>query len=624
MKRLLFSISFLFFAAMAVPFAAQSEESDSDLRYENSNSVVQNSGAVGKALVELTGRTIQADGVRGEYLTFKMKDPKMYPGTERIIKVYIPKEYKGSEPACVAIMMDDIMYGLAQSIDTLITSGQMPVTIAIGVRPGRIYDNCSDTSVEQSTSMNNKPAGEQSREVIRYNRSNEFDRCDGRFAAFLAEEVLPAVSSFTTGDDLPILLSSRAEDRMVLGASSGAIAAFTAAWFRPDLFSRVYSIIGTFVPMRGGDHYPGVIRKTEPQRLRIYLQDNDEDTWNPLFGSWYEYNLLMESALRFAGYELEHHWDKGGHNGKNGGAVMTEALRFLWKDYPSPVKKGKTGNATLNSIVDSSSVWTLVASNVPEGLFIKSAGESSTNAAGKAMCGLSGSAEGQLASGGKVLVGPASNFLNEGAKNDSDRNKISGLHLEGSGYAVPQLLGAGEENFNPYVAEYPGGKHRAVASVSSQWVSNEVIARVSCDGSGSDASYTARTGSCAVSVSGHVAGSGSNFAVRVPENTNNSADAGTGLYRQEFYKLHTNGGQICFDTNGYLYCATEIGVQICDHNGRVRVILPAPGGAVVTSVGFVGNTLYIIAGGSLYARPCLRCGFGNAIDVAAPDSDGQG
>lgn len=554
MKRLYFAFWIIVFLFVCKPFASQAQATSNGAQIRS----VQSERTAGAAQLELTGRTLQPDGLRGEYLTFTMRNPRTYPGTERMIKVYVPKEYDGKQAACTAIMMDDIMYGLAQSIDTLIAAGQMPVTIAVGIRPGRIYDNLP---VSGSAAAQN-PSASQNREVIRYNRSNEFDRCDGRFASFLAEEVLPAVSSFSTGDGLPILLSRSADDRMVLGASSGAIAAFTAAWFRPDLFSRVYSIIGTFVPMRGGDHYPGLIRKTEPQRLRIYLQDNDEDTWNPLFGSWYEYNLLMESALRFAGYELEHHWDKGGHNGRNGGAIMSEALRFLWKDYPSPVKKGKSGNATLNSIIDSSSVWTLVASNVPAGVFIKSAGGACYDGAG----------------------------LEASGRSSAKR----------SGFALPQLLGVGEHGFDPYVAVYPGGKHRAIADVNSQWISNEVIA-------GSDSGESRKVdGEQTV---------GTQTDAMAPED---------GLYRQEFYKLHTNGGQICFDTSGYLYCATEIGVQICDHNGRVRVILPAPCGSAVSSVGLVGNVLYVISGGNLYARKIQRSGFSRAFSVSSPDSDGQG
>lgn len=572
MKRLYFAFWTIVFLFVCMPFASQAQATSNGEPIHS----VQSERTAGAAQLELTGRTLQPEGLRGEYLTFTMRNPHTYPGTERMIKVYVPKEYDGKQAACTAIMMDDIMYGLAQSIDTLIASGEMPVTIAVGVRPGRIYDNLP---VSGSATAQN-PSASQTREVIRYNRSNEFDRCDGRFASFLAEEVLPAVSSFSTGDGLPILLSRSADDRMVLGASSGAIAAFTAAWFRPDLFSRVYSIIGTFVPMRGGDHYPGLIRKTEPQRLRIYLQDNDEDTWNPLFGSWYEYNLLMESALRFAGYELEHHWDKGGHNGRNGGAIMSEALRFLWQDYPSPVKKGKSGNATLNSIIDSSSTWTLVASNVPEGLFIKSAGGASCK-------------DGAGMEATRRSVAKRRNVSNE-------ESKLSEMQVSESGFAMPRLLGVGENGFDPYVAVYPGGKHRAIADVNSQWVSNEVIAG-------------GASGECSV-------GDG----VRIGGAQADAIASDGGQYRQEFYKLHTNGGQICFDTSGYLYCATEIGVQICDHNGRVRVILPAPCGSAVSSVGLVGNVLYVISGGNLYARKVQRSGFSNALSVSAPDSDGQG
>ena len=43
--------------------------------------------------------------------------------------------------------------------------------------------------------------------------------------------------------------------------SSGAICACTAAWERPDAFRRVFSAIGTYVGLRGGNDYPTLIRK---------------------------------------------------------------------------------------------------------------------------------------------------------------------------------------------------------------------------------------------------------------------------------------------------------------------------------------------------------------------------
>ena len=59
-----------------------------------------------------------------------------------------------------------------------------------------------------------------------------------------------------TADGRPIKLSRDGNDRAIAGASSGAICAFTAAWERPDPFRRVFSSIGTYVGLRGGNVYP--------------------------------------------------------------------------------------------------------------------------------------------------------------------------------------------------------------------------------------------------------------------------------------------------------------------------------------------------------------------------------
>ncbi len=45
---------------------------------------------------------------------------------------------------------------------------------------------------------------------------------------------------------------------------------------RPDSFRRVFSTIGTYVDLRGGDCYPMLVRKSEPKPLRIYLQDGSQ------------------------------------------------------------------------------------------------------------------------------------------------------------------------------------------------------------------------------------------------------------------------------------------------------------------------------------------------------------
>ena len=120
------------------------------------------------------------------------------------------------------------------------------------------------------------------------------------------------------------------------GSSSGAIAAFGVAWHRPDKFRRVFSTVGTFVGLRGGNEYPTLIRKTEPKPIRVFLQDgkNDLDIYG---GSWWNANLTMLSALQWAGYAVENAWGDGGHNGKHGGAILPDAMRWLWADFDKPI-----------------------------------------------------------------------------------------------------------------------------------------------------------------------------------------------------------------------------------------------------------------------------------------------
>ena len=153
---------------------------------------------------------------KGELLSFKMNGSAVYPGTQREIQVYVPTAYDGKTPACLLVRMDGGGAFTADILDELIAEGSVPVTVGVFIEPGKILDRDGN--------------------VIRYNRSNEYDRMDGRFATFLETEVLPRVGELATADGRKVILSERAADRAITGASSGAICAFNAAWQRPDLF----------------------------------------------------------------------------------------------------------------------------------------------------------------------------------------------------------------------------------------------------------------------------------------------------------------------------------------------------------------------------------------------------
>ena len=175
----------------------------------------------------------------------------------------------------------------------------------------------------------------------------------------MTEELLPEVEKKTASDGRPIRLSKDPNDRAIGGASSGAICAFTAAWERPDSFRRVFSAVGTYVGLRGGNEYPTLIRKYEPKPLRVFLEDGSNDQ-NIYAGDWWMANQEMERALKFAGYEVNHAWGEGGHNGIHATEIFPDAMRWLWKDWPAPVKAG-AGSKQLQDILIPGEDWTLVS-----------------------------------------------------------------------------------------------------------------------------------------------------------------------------------------------------------------------------------------------------------------------
>ena len=262
---------------------------------------------------------------------------RYYPGTERDIEVYVPQAYDGMQPACLYVGLDGILCNAPQVMDSLISAGKMPVTIGVFIQPGVIKDASGN--------------------VLRYNRSNEFDMTSEKFACFIEDEVLPWVERLTTAKGAKIRLSHRGTDAMIFGLSSGGIAAFTTAWHRPDLFSRVFSGVGTFVAMRGGNDLQAIVRKSEPSPLRVFLQDGTNDVWNALFGHWYEGNRMLASALDFAGYDARYDWSDCYHGVKRASEVFADVIEWMWHDWPQAPAIGTTHNNLLDTMLIAGSEW---------------------------------------------------------------------------------------------------------------------------------------------------------------------------------------------------------------------------------------------------------------------------
>ena len=85
---------------------------------------------------------------------------------------------------------------------------------------------------------------------------------------------------------------------------------------------------------------------------------------------------------------------------------------------------------------------------------------------------------------------------------------------------------------------------------------------------------------------------------------------------QSFHLLHTEVGNethpsgLCVDTNGWLYVATSLGIQVLDQAGRVNFIIPTP--KQPHDVCFGGkdlSELFIACGDAIYKRPTKAKGY---------------
>jgi len=527
-----------------------------------------------------------SDVPKGEVTKHTFSESKIFPGTTREYSVYVPKQYDPAKPACVHVNQDGVQFDAPAVFDRLIASKEMPVTIGVFVRPG-VVKATSDQALD------------------RFNRSYEYDGLGDNYVRFLLDELLPEVEKKKTKDGRPIRLSKSGNDRSIGGSSSGAICAFTAAWERPDAFSRVFSAIGTYVGLRGGNVYPTLIRKYEPKPIRVFLQDGSNDQ-NIYGGDWWMANQEMERALVFAGYEVNHAWGDGGHNGQHATQIFADSMRWLWKDYPQPPKPG-LGSQQLQQILIPGEQWKLVAD------------------------------------GYRFTEGPAANAKGEVFFNDIPNNKAYKIGLDGkvtpfaentnaaNGQAFGpdgRLYAVTRANANQVVSYDNDGQPRKFAG---DIAGNDLVVRH--DGS---LYVTHPGGDTAPSLIWYIDPKGEKrevdrglrFSNGITVSPDQSllyvADArshwvysyqiqpdGSLTNKQKYFHLHApdtaddaGADGIRVDRDGRLYIATRLGIQVCDQAGRVNCIIPTPNGRVanLTFGGEKFDTIYATCGDRVYSR----------------------
>jgi len=272
--------------------------------------------------------SLEQDGVpRGQFRGPFTLPTAVFPGTQHTYWVYVPAQYNPSSPASLMIFNDGQAF-MAPSgnlrahnvLDNLIYRREIPVMIAVFINPGRRPDQPEPTPQNWGDRDTNRPT--------------EYNSLDERYPRVIVDELLPVLYKEYN-------ISKNADDHGIGGASSGAIAAFTVAWERPDQFHKVLSIVGSFTNIRGGHQYSDIVMKSERKPIRIFLQDGRNDNRalnaNGTYDEtrdWFYQNVRLMKALTAKGYEVNYAWGMNRHGQAMGGAIMPEMMRWLWRDQP--------------------------------------------------------------------------------------------------------------------------------------------------------------------------------------------------------------------------------------------------------------------------------------------------
>jgi hypothetical protein len=205
-------------------------------------------------------------------------------------------------------------------------------------------------------------------------RGLEYDAVSGTYAAWVEREVLPFVEQ-----QLDVKLTKDPDGRATMGISSSGAAAFTMAWFYPDLYHRVLAYSPTLVnqqwphntALRGGaweyhDVWPGptepnlnvnginvtpsdvpagspLIPNSPRKPIRFWFEVGDQDLFYPLVSmadgmhDWVLSNEGMAKVLAAKGYHYQFIFSRNATHvdGPTVAQTLPEALEWVWNGYPT-------------------------------------------------------------------------------------------------------------------------------------------------------------------------------------------------------------------------------------------------------------------------------------------------
>ena len=271
----------------------------------------------------------------------------------RTIDVYVPAQYVPGSDAPFIVFGDGGATGsypgrdLFTTLDTLIQQHRVPAMIAIGIAAGGQDAQGSE-------------------------RGREYDTVSGAYAEWVEREVLPLVEH-----NAGVRLTKNPDGRATMGISSSGAAAFTMAWFHPELYHRVLAYSPTMVNQQwphdtslpGGaweyhDAWAGpagpnltvtvntvtptasapgapLIPNSPVKPIRFWFEAGDHDLFYPAaimpdgMHDWTLADERMAAVLAAKGYHYQFVFARNaGHVDRPTVAqTLPAALEWLWKGY---------------------------------------------------------------------------------------------------------------------------------------------------------------------------------------------------------------------------------------------------------------------------------------------------
>jgi gluconolactonase len=300
---------------------------------------------------------------------------------------------------------------------------------------------------------------------------------------------------------------------------------------------------------------------------------------------------------------VNHVWGEGGHNAKHATAIFPDALRWLWRDWPgeikaNPERKSKQPVAALLG----DGVWEIVgagykftegpAANTRGEVFFTDIPNNRIHKIGRdgkvvVFAEETGAANGLMFGPDGRLYACASGRKEILAYDESAKTTVVARGLESNDLCVTHngdLYVTDPNNKQVWLIRKNGDKKvvdKGLPFPNGVILSPDQSLLYVCDTRGQFVySYQ-------IQPDGSLAGKQRYFHLHQPDATTSGADGMT------------------VDTEGRLYVATELGVQVCDQAGRVNGIISKPQRAWLANVCFGGpdrDELYATCGDKVFKR----------------------